>query len=219
MRLAFRTFSAVLILAAACVLVFALRQRSQAAESFTREVQSAAQEAQKIAHDVVLYTSARVGAGANFANSLQRMGLDAVTAADVTGSAGSVFNFRRFHAGNLLWIGRSVNGAVRAVKYQIDADRMLLIEAREAGYHTEIQQIPSRVQTLTVTGTVRDSLFGAVTDAGESRNWLCAWRKSSAGFGFLYRSAAWRHLPRGGRKERISRRQDCRIWTHPRRRI
>ncbi len=168
MRLAFRTFSAVLILAAACVLVFALRQRSQAAESFTREVQSAAQEAQKIAHDVVLYTSARVGAGANFANSLQRMGLDAVTAADVTGSAGSVFNFRRFHAGNLLWIGRSVNGAVRAVKYQIDADRMLLIEAREAGYHAEIQQIPSRVQTLTVTGTVRDSLFGAVTDAGES---------------------------------------------------
>ena len=145
-----------------------IAQRSQAAESFAREVQSAAQEAQKIAHDVVLYTSARVGAGANFANSLQRMGLDAVTAADVTGSAGSVFNFRRFHAGNLLWIGRSVNGAVRAVKYQIDADRMLLIEAREAGYHAEIQQIPSRVQTLTVTGTVRDSLFGAVTDAGES---------------------------------------------------
>jgi murein DD-endopeptidase MepM/ murein hydrolase activator NlpD len=168
MRLAFRVASALLILAAGCVLFVSLRQKSQAADGFAREVQAAADEAQRVAREVVIDTSARVSAGANFATSLQRMGLDSITAADVTRSAGSVFDFRRFHAGNLLAVGRSVTGALRAVKYRIDADRMLFIERRDQGYHAEIQPIPSHVQTVTVTGTVRDSLFGAVTDAGES---------------------------------------------------
>lgn len=142
--------------------------RSRAEDDFAREVIAAQAEAQQAAADVVLFTAARVGAGARFSDSLQRMGLDPITSAAITGSVGGVFDVRRFHAGNTLSIGRSVNGVLRAVRYQIDADRQLSIQARDSGFQAQIQQIPSKVETRTISGVVDDSLFGAVENAGET---------------------------------------------------
>jgi murein DD-endopeptidase MepM/ murein hydrolase activator NlpD len=61
------------------------------------------------------------------------------------------------------------------VRYRIDMDRELLIaplptEGVSKGadkFHSEIQTIPSRIDTAGVTGEIRGSLFEAVIDAGE----------------------------------------------------
>ncbi len=91
-----------------------------------------------------------------------------MTSASITGSAQSVFDPRHFHAGNLLSVGRSVTGALRNVRYQIDADRMLYVEQQPQGFQSHIQTIPSRTDIVAVAGNIRGSLFNAVTDAGES---------------------------------------------------
>jgi murein DD-endopeptidase MepM/ murein hydrolase activator NlpD len=168
MRLALRILAAIAIAAALCVAYASQRMRARADAEFARQVSAAQAEAQQVAADVVLFTTSRVGVGARFNDSLQQLGLDPVTAAAITGSVGGVFDVRRFHAGNALSIGRSVTGSLRAVRYQIDADRQLSIQPRDAGFQAEIEQIPSKFETRTITGTVNDSLFGAVENAGET---------------------------------------------------
>jgi len=156
------------VVAATAALVFTLHQRSRAEQAFEREVVLASEQARAAATQAVLYTSARVVTGANFNDSLRHMGVDALNASAITTSIQAVFDVRHFHAGNSLDIGRTVNGALRAVRYQIDFDRILYVAPQESGYHAEIRQIPSHTDTLTITGTVHESLWEAVTGAGES---------------------------------------------------
>ena len=158
----------VLAIVSAAVLTSAVRNRHQADEAFAQEVRAAADQARQIATTVVLYTSDRVTPGISFSDSLRRMGLDPGTSNGIVGSAQSVFDPRHFHAGNLLSVGRSVNGALRNVRYQIDADRMLYIERQQNGFESRIQTIPSHTDVVAVAGNIRGSLFNAVTDAGES---------------------------------------------------
>jgi murein DD-endopeptidase MepM/ murein hydrolase activator NlpD len=155
-------------IAGAVVLYTVLHNRNQADAGFEREVQESKEQAQKIAATVVLFSGSRVTAGTTFAESLQRLGLDASAAASVADSAQSVFDLRHFHAGNLLWVGRSVTGIFRAVRYQIDADRMLYIEHREEKFEARIEPIPSHTEITAVSGRIENSLFNAVTDIGES---------------------------------------------------
>lgn len=152
----------------AAVLFWTMQVRSNADSAYSREVRAASDEAKRIAAVVVLYTSARVTSGVTMADSLRRMGIDPQTAATVAGAAQSVFDVRRFHAGNLLSVGRSVTGALRNVRYQIDSDRMLFVELQPDGIQPHIQPIPSRTDVVEVAGKIRGSLFNAVTDAGES---------------------------------------------------
>ena len=167
-----------LILSAALVALGAtLHRRSQAERAFKREVAFATEQARAAATHAVLYTSARVVTGANFNDSLRRMGVDSFNAAAITSSIRAVFDVRHFHAGNSLDIGRTVDGVLRSVRYQIDADRILYIAPKNggdnrdngiSGYHAEIRQIPSQTDTVTISGTVHESLWEAVTRAGES---------------------------------------------------
>ena len=159
---------AVLAIAGAGVLIHVQGARRSADEAFAREVHAAAEQARQIAATVVVYTSERVTPGIPFSDSLRRMGLDPGTSNGIVGSAQAVFDPRRFHAGNLLSVGRSVTGALRNIRYQIDADRMLYVEQESQGFQSHIQTIPSRTETVAVTGSIRGSLFNAVTDAGES---------------------------------------------------
>jgi murein DD-endopeptidase MepM/ murein hydrolase activator NlpD len=61
-----------------------------------------------------------------------------------------------------------VEGALREIDYKIDPDRMLKIVPEEGGFTARISEIPSKTETVSVTGRVDDSLFNAVEDAGES---------------------------------------------------
>ncbi len=150
------------------VLAIVMTGRLAAAQEFARQAALAREDAERIRQQVVLFTEHEIARGLTFADSLRRMGLDAPTAASIVGSAQSAYDLRHLRAGNLLAVGRSPVGDLRAVRYQIDADRMLWILPRERGFHAEIKTIPSHTEAGGVTGEVRDSLFNAVTDAGES---------------------------------------------------
>jgi murein DD-endopeptidase MepM/ murein hydrolase activator NlpD len=150
------------------VLYTVLHGRYQADAAFAREAQEARDQAERIAARVVLFSGARVTPGTTLADSLRRMGLDPNAAASVADSAQAIFDLHRFHAGNLLWIGRSVTGVFRAVRYQIDADRMLYVEHREEKFEARIEPIPSHTEVTAITGIIENSLFNAVTDNGES---------------------------------------------------
>jgi murein DD-endopeptidase MepM/ murein hydrolase activator NlpD len=152
----------------AVVLGVVLHSRFAAARQFVQEVALAREDAERIRQQVVLFTERKLAAGLTLADSLQRMGLDAPTTASIVGSAQAAYDLRRLRAGNLLAVGRSVAGEVHAIRYQIDADRMLWILPRGRTFHAEIKPIPSHTEIAGVTGEIRDSLFNAVTDAGES---------------------------------------------------
>jgi murein DD-endopeptidase MepM/ murein hydrolase activator NlpD len=150
------------------VLAVVMTGRLAAAREFARQAALAREDAERIRQQVVLFTEHKIAAGLTFADSLRRMGLDAPTAASIVGSAQSAYDLRHLRAGNLLAVGRSPVGDLRAVRYQIDTDRMLWILPRGRDFHAEIKTIPSHTDVAGVTGKVRDSLFNAVTDAGES---------------------------------------------------
>jgi murein DD-endopeptidase MepM/ murein hydrolase activator NlpD len=155
-------------LAGASCLGLILLKRYRAEQEFIRQAALAHQEAERIRKDVVLYLDRKVAAGVPFSESLQRMGLDAQSAAGVVGSAQTVYDLRHVRAGNHLGVGRSVMGELRAVRYQIDTDRMLWVFPGDHGFHAEVRTIPSQTEIAGVIGEIRDSLFNAVTDAGET---------------------------------------------------
>jgi len=166
-----RQFLIVLLIVAvlgAGVLGAVFHERFSLEQQFAQQAALARQDAERIRAQVVLYWERKVPARVSFSDSLRRMGVDPPTAAGIAGSAQSVYNLRHFRAGNSLAVGRSVVGELRAVRYQIDADRMLWITPQDHGFHAEIQSIPSQTGISSVIGKINDSLFNGVTDAGES---------------------------------------------------
>ncbi len=143
-------------------------QRLEAYRQLAQEAALARQEAERIRAQMVLYSEAKIARGQTLADSLQGMGLDRATAAGIGNSAQSVYDLRRLRAGNRVAVGRSVSGELCVVRYQIDADRMLWILSREGGFHAEIRGIPFTTEIASVGGAIGDSLFNAVTDAGQS---------------------------------------------------
>ncbi|HUJ30909.1 MAG TPA: peptidoglycan DD-metalloendopeptidase family protein [Candidatus Acidoferrum sp.] len=158
----------VLLVAAGAVCVGASYRLRFAAEArFDAEVQLARVEAQRIQHDVILFRERVVPPRVPFVAALQTLGIDSSTAAELAASAQSVFNLRHLRAGNQIAVGRSVMGVLRAVRYQIDPDSVLMISRQGDDFHSEIETIPSETQVVGVQGEIQDSLFGAVIDAGE----------------------------------------------------
>jgi murein DD-endopeptidase MepM/ murein hydrolase activator NlpD len=109
----------------------------------------------------------RVRAGENFRAALQKFGLSAEEAAGASAAAQRAFNLRQVRAGNTITVGRSVEGRLREIDYKIDTERMLRITPQDTGYSAQIREIPSRVEVVAVSGTLEDSLFNAVGNAGE----------------------------------------------------
>jgi len=180
---------AFLAIAAGCVGV-SYRARFSAEKKVSAQASLAATEAARIQQQVVLFTKMVVPSRVPFAAFLQRVGIDAATAARVVTSALPVFDFRHVRAGNQLTIGRSVLGELREVDYRIDEDHILSISPVFAGgpssslnasgsgsgnlgnpggadFQSKIETIPSTSEEVGVAGKVDDSLFQAVTDAGE----------------------------------------------------
>jgi murein DD-endopeptidase MepM/ murein hydrolase activator NlpD len=141
--------------------------RNSAEGEVSLQASSAREEAHRIQGQVVLYSERLVPAGLPFHLLLQGLGIDSETAARLAASAQSVFDLRRLRAGNRLDVGRSVLGELRSVRYRIDGDRVLSIAPQGSEVHSEIQTIPSEMQTIGVMGEVRGSLFEAVINAGE----------------------------------------------------
>jgi murein DD-endopeptidase MepM/ murein hydrolase activator NlpD len=95
------------------------------------------------------------------------MGIAPQTVGALVQAARPVYNLARLRAGNRMAVGLGLDGTLRAVRYQIDSDRMLWVSTRGEQFHAEIREVPSTTETVRISGEVRDSLFNAVTDAGE----------------------------------------------------
>jgi len=141
--------------------------RNSAEGEVSVQASSAREEARRIQEQVVLYSERLVPAGLPFQMLLRAVGIDAETAGRLAASAQSVFDLRHLRAGNRLDVGRSVLGELRSVRYRIDTDRVLSIAPQGNEVHSEIQTIPSEMQTIGVMGEVHGSLFEAVINAGE----------------------------------------------------
>ena len=166
-----RSFLLVLMLvcaAGAAALGYAFKQRLATTAEFERQVKLAKEEAARIREEVILPTEKKVPAGENFVAALQKFGLSPEEAANASAAAQRTFNLRQVRAGNMITVGRSVEGTLREIDYKIDPNRMLKIVPEDSGFTAQIKEIPSKTEIDAVAGRVDDSLFNAVEDAGES---------------------------------------------------
>jgi murein DD-endopeptidase MepM/ murein hydrolase activator NlpD len=163
-RIAFWTL---FLAAAAWCLAASYHKRNEAESQLSAEAAQARADAQHIQQTVVLFTARTIPAKLPFASFLQSFNIAPATAAQLIGSAQPVFDLRHLRAGNQVSIGRSVLGELREVRYRIDDDHLLSIASTGGDFHSEIQTIPSRVETAGVAGEIRGSLFQSVIDAGE----------------------------------------------------
>jgi murein DD-endopeptidase MepM/ murein hydrolase activator NlpD len=147
---------------------YAIRRRQFAEAEFDSQVVAARAEADRIRAQIILPTTNKLPAGENFAAALQRLGLSSEEAREATRAAQRAFNLRQLRAGNTLVVGRSVRGELREINYKINPDRMLHIVPATEGFSADVESIPSHLEVSTVEGTLEDSLFHAVGDAGES---------------------------------------------------
>ena len=156
------------LLAGGATLAYTFEQRLRTTAELTQEIRLAHQQAVVIHENKIVPTDQRVRAGENFTAALQKFGLSAEEAAGASAAAQHAFNLRQVRAGNTITVGRSMEGQLREIGYRIDADRMLRITPEDRGYSAQIQEIPSRTEVVAVSGTLDDSLFNAVEDAGET---------------------------------------------------
>lgn len=157
-----------LLAAGIAIDAYALKQRAKSDNDFQSEVQAARSDAEKFRATIVVPTEKRVPSGENFAAALEKLGLNAQEAAGASAAASRTFNLRQLRAGNMITVGRSVEGKLREIDYKIDPDRLLRIVPHDQGFSAEIKPIASHLETVVVSGTLEDSLFNAVEDAGES---------------------------------------------------
>lgn len=166
-----RRFGILLLLvlcAGGAALGYVFHLRLATAVEYRRESTLAAADAARIREHTIIPTEQKVPVGENFVAALQRFGLTSGDAASAAYAAASVFNLRQIRAGNTLIVNRSVEGSVREIDYKIDPDRMLRILPEEHGFSAEIKTIPSRTEIAIIGGELEDSLFNAVSQAGES---------------------------------------------------
>jgi murein DD-endopeptidase MepM/ murein hydrolase activator NlpD len=166
-----RKFLVILVavfLAGGATLAYTFQQRLDSISDLDREIVLAQKQAATIRENTVVPTDQRVRAGENFTAALQKFGLSPQEAAEASAAAQRTFNLRQVRAGNLITVGRSMEGQLREIDYKIDADRMLKITPEDKGYIAQIREIPSRTEVVAVSGTLDDSLFNAVEDAGET---------------------------------------------------
>ncbi len=143
------------------------RVRNAAQQTTIAQTALARETSKQIQQNSVVFTAEMVPARLPFTAILQGVGIDSASAAQIAASAHSVFDLRHVRAGNELKIGRSLLGELRAIRYRIDTDRVLLISPKNGDFQSEIKTIPSQTEVVGVAGRIQDSLFDAVTDAGE----------------------------------------------------
>jgi murein DD-endopeptidase MepM/ murein hydrolase activator NlpD len=116
-------------------------------------------------HDVV--SQVTVPAGANFSVLLRSSAVDSATAGAITQAVRPVFNPRRLRAGDKLTVVRRYDGALKAIHYRTGWDSELQVVKTAAGFHATEQKLRTSTETVVVQGTIQNSLFESVLEAGE----------------------------------------------------
>jgi murein DD-endopeptidase MepM/ murein hydrolase activator NlpD len=166
-RRQFLYFLASLILCGTALLGFIFYRRVTASAEYTAAVRLATETASLDRDSVLVYEEAKIRPGGTFSDALANLHIDPAQAQEIVRSAGGAFDLRQVRAGGEIAIGRSIEGTLQEVRYKIDADRMLSVRPHEDSFTAEVEEIPSHTETIAVEGAINDSLFGAVSRAGE----------------------------------------------------
>lgn len=158
----------ILVVAGVVFVGYAMRKREGAEKELAAQVELANAETKRYRDGVVVPTVNKMPAGGNFASALQKLGLSPEQVNEATLAAQHAFNLRQLRAGNLLTVGRSLEGALREIEYKIDSQRMLRIVPQTTGFSAEVKEIPVHTEVSVVSGRLEDSLFNAIEGAGES---------------------------------------------------
>jgi murein DD-endopeptidase MepM/ murein hydrolase activator NlpD len=148
-----------------------LRQRTQAEGLLAHESRLAVAAIDVINERRLVHDEQEISPRTTISQFFQQAGLDAKTAEEIIQAARPVYNLAMIRAGNKVDIIRSGKGDLRAVSYEVDRDRILWVSRQENAFHAELRAIPYEITVAGVSGTVRDSLFQAVSDQGEG-DWL-----------------------------------------------
>ena len=144
-----------------------VRHRLAAERLLEQEARLAAQQAHLLASRRTVYVEERLPARSTFSEFLEDAGVDGATVRKVVEDARPVYNLARVRAGNRVSLVTSAQGELRALGYQIDADRLLWITKEAGRYRAELRAIPYTVTVTGVAGRVRSSLFEAAAEQGE----------------------------------------------------
>ena len=120
----------ILLAAGTALLAYALRARLDAAAEFRRQAELAREQAEQIHRETVVPQQQKIPRGSNFVAALERFGLSALEANEASAAAQRAFNLRQVRAGHMITVGRSVEGQLRSIEYQIDPDHRLRVVPR-----------------------------------------------------------------------------------------
>jgi murein DD-endopeptidase MepM/ murein hydrolase activator NlpD len=148
-----------------------VRQRQRAEGMLAQEARRAQAEVEVIKARRLVHDEETLPSRTTISQFLTQAGIDAPTTEEIIRDARPVYNLAHIRAGNQVDIIRTGKGDLRAISYQVDEDRVLWVTRQEHGFRAEIQLVPYVVSVAGVAGTVRDSLFQAVSDQGEG-DWL-----------------------------------------------
>jgi len=145
-----------------------IHQRNLAEESLTREKRLAVKEVKIIAARREIHTTKELPSRTTFSEFLEQQGLQAGAVQELVQETRPVYNLAQVRAGNQVTLVTSGTGKLMEIGYEIDLDHMLWIKKEPNGFHPGVTKVPYAVDIAGVGGTVHNSLFGAVEDAGEN---------------------------------------------------
>ena len=104
-------------------------------------------------------------AGETLSELLSRAELDASEVQALLDELQELQDPRRMRPGSVISYRRSVEtGDVRGMEFRIDADRTLSMQRAGAAWAGSVEEVPVRVDSVVLTGTVRSSLYAALVD-------------------------------------------------------
>jgi murein DD-endopeptidase MepM/ murein hydrolase activator NlpD len=158
--------AAVLAMGAAAV-GYTFKELGRAQAGFAAEVSRAQETAAWMEANRLTYSQERVPSGVALADLLGRMEVPRADANRIVAEAQRVFDLRKLRAGNLISLVRRADGSVRALRYDVDPERILWVMGDQQDFRARMEEVQFARQVVTVAGSIEDSLFNAVAAAGE----------------------------------------------------
>lgn len=117
------------------------------------------------------WESLTIGRNESFYVALQRVGLDHFTIMGLVKAAEQHTDLRRVRRGDVFQISRDLSsGAVKGLRFDIDAERYLVVRPHqtEEGYEAQLLEHPVQRVVKAAQGVIRTNLFDALKEAGAS---------------------------------------------------
>lgn len=115
------------------------------------------------------FKDVKIKYGSALSTVLKKQGVHSSEASEIIKTLSKVYNPRRIKAGEIFTIGRDSTGQVKSLRYSPSSAVTIKIDATPTGlFSADVDTLPVEIETSLLTGTIENSLYQAVLDAGES---------------------------------------------------